>query len=141
MIRTVLWISVMAFCGALHAAGSAKGAACDVKPPEVKKTVKPSRYIVLTEAARVELKDQKHKKWRITYNGTCGDAPALGFYQDDGESLAGAVTVQQEGAVIRIEQKILALLDEWGAVTVNCIDYNGDKPGGKQFTAELKKDP
>ncbi len=129
---------MMAVCAVygLHAEAAAPEAA--KKPAEAKEAVKSSCPIVFTEAACKELKSQANKKWLISYNGTCGDAPALGFYQDDGEAGSGDLQVQQNGLKIRIEQKLVALSGEWGVITVDCTDYNGDKPGGKQYVAEFK---
>jgi hypothetical protein len=94
--------------------------------------------VIFTEAARAELKAHKNKKWLISYNGTCGDAPALGFYPADGGADSECLKVEHEGVVIMIEKKIVSLFEKWGSVTVDCIDYNGDKPGGKSFLAEFK---
>jgi len=141
MNKIIFLMMVLGCVYAAHAEPVEKAADKEtVKPAEKKEAAKPSSPVVFTEAARAELKNQKNKKWLISYNGTCGDAPALGFYPDDGGSDSKGLLVKQEGAVICIEQKVVALFDEWGSVTVDCTDYNGDKPGGKQFTAEFKKD-
>ena len=140
MNKIVILMMVLCYVYAAHAKPNEKAVQKEaVKPAGNKEVAKPSSHIVFTEAAQKELKNQKNKKWLISYNGTCGDAPALGFYPDDGGSDFSGLSVQQTGGVIRIEQKIVDLFDEWGAVTVECTDYNGDKPGGEQFMAEFKK--
>ena len=111
----------------------------DAKPENNKEVVKKVTHLIFTSAAKKELKIQKNKKWLISYNGTCSDQPALGFYQDDGTSDSDGLVVQQAGVIIFVEQKIVCLFEEWGAVIVDCTDYNGAKPGGKQFIAAFKK--
>jgi hypothetical protein len=110
-----------------------------VKPAVKNQDAKRSSHLVITAAAQREFKNQKNKKWLISYNGTCSDMPALGFYQDEGRSDSDGLVVQQAGVVIFIEQKTVSLFEEWGDITVDCTDYNGDKPGGKQFIAAFKK--
>lgn len=109
------------------------------QPPKKEVVAQPQRqHIIFTEAAKTELKQQSNKKWLISYNGTCSGAPALGFFPGDGKEVADGLRVEMEGATIILEKNVANLLEEWGCITLDCIDYNGDAAGGKQFVPEFK---
>lgn len=103
---------------------------------ECKKKQKASasqKQLVLSDAARKAMKTQPKKCWSVTYNGTCSDGPALGFYPEV-EPLSGGVDVSQDGFRIYADPKVSELLDKMGPIVVGCTPAGNDYT----FTAEFK---